>query len=94
MARELVTGNNAAGYTLALAGEANRKARGAICGAYPITPQTEIVEFLRDFKFTKGRVVAGESEERQPPIPTRHKIPRATNRPDRATTNEEPDPLD
>lgn len=62
MARTLVTGNHAAGYTLARAGEANRDARGAICGAYPITPQTEIIEFLRAFKFTKGRVVAVESE--------------------------------
>ena len=62
MARALDTGNHAAGYTLALAGEANRTARGAVCGAYPITPQTEIVEVLRDFNFTKGRVVPVESE--------------------------------
>lgn len=62
MARTLVTGNHAAGYTLARAGEANRNGRGAICGAYPITPQTEIIEFLRAFEFTKGRVVAVESE--------------------------------
>ena len=62
MARTLVTGNHAAGHALAMAGEANRDARGAICGAYPITPQTEIIEFLRAFRFTKGRVVAVESE--------------------------------
>ncbi len=62
MARTLDTGNHAAGHTMALAGEANRGARGAICGAYPITPQTEIIEHLRGFKFTKGRVVAVESE--------------------------------
>ncbi len=62
VARELVTGNHTAGYTLARAGEANRDARGAICGAYPITPQTEIIEVLRAFKFTKGRIVAVESE--------------------------------
>ncbi len=62
MSRELVTGNNAAGHTLAMAGEANRAARGAICGAYPITPQTEIIEYLRSFPFTKGRVVPVESE--------------------------------
>ncbi len=62
MARTLVTGNHAAGHTLAVAGEANRDARGAVCGAYPITPQTEIIEFLRAFHFTKGRVVAVESE--------------------------------
>jgi pyruvate/2-oxoacid:ferredoxin oxidoreductase alpha subunit len=62
VARALVTGNHAAGYALASAGEANRVARGAVCGAYPITPQTEIIEFLRDFRFTKGRVVPVESE--------------------------------
>jgi len=62
MARELLTGNYAAGHVLGLAGEANRFGRGAICGAYPITPQTEIVEHLREFEFTKGRVVPVESE--------------------------------
>ncbi len=62
MARTLVTGNHAAGHMLALAGEANRTARGCVCGAYPITPQTEIVEFLRAFSFTRGRVIPVESE--------------------------------
>ncbi len=62
MARVLDTGNHFAGQVLAMAGEANRGARGAICGAYPITPQTEIVEVLRDYDFTKGRVVPVESE--------------------------------
>ncbi len=62
MARTLETGNHSAGYALAVAGEANRFGRGAICGAYPITPQTEIVEFLCDFQFTKGRVIPVESE--------------------------------
>jgi len=62
MARTLVTGNHAAGHALAAAGEANRNARGCCAGAYPITPQTEIIEFLRAFDFTKGRVVAVESE--------------------------------
>jgi pyruvate/2-oxoacid:ferredoxin oxidoreductase alpha subunit len=62
MARALVTGNNAAGHTLAVAGEANRVARGCCGGAYPITPQTEIIEFLRGFKFTKGEIVPVESE--------------------------------
>lgn len=59
---ELVTGNHAAGYALSVSGEANRKARGAACGIYPITPQTEIVEFVAKFPFTKGRVVPVESE--------------------------------
>jgi len=62
MAKTLVTGNHAAGHTLAAAGEANRHARGCCAGAYPITPQTEIIEFLRAYEFTKGRVVAVESE--------------------------------
>lgn len=62
MARTLATGNHAAGHTLALAGEANRDARGCCAGAYPITPQTEIIEYLRAFEFSKGRVVAVESE--------------------------------
>jgi pyruvate/2-oxoacid:ferredoxin oxidoreductase alpha subunit len=59
---EVVTGNHAAGYALAAAGEANRNARGMACGIYPITPQTEIVERVAAFPFTKGRVVAVESE--------------------------------
>jgi pyruvate/2-oxoacid:ferredoxin oxidoreductase alpha subunit len=62
MPNELVTGNFAAGHALAVAGEANRKARGCACGIYPITPQTEIVEYVSRFKFTKGRVVPVESE--------------------------------
>lgn len=62
MARALVTGNYAAGHTLALAGEANRQGRGCAGGAYPITPQTEIIEYLRGHDFSKGRIVAVESE--------------------------------
>ncbi len=62
MSIQLVTGNQAAGYALSLAGEANREARGAVCGIYPITPQTEIVERVASFPFTKGRVVPVESE--------------------------------
>ncbi len=62
MGRELVTGNHAAGYMLARAGEANRSARGCAGGAYPITPQTEIIEFLRKFDFAKGEIVPVESE--------------------------------
>lgn len=62
MPRKLCTGNYVAGYTLAAAGEANRFARGCVAGGYPITPQTEIMEFLRGFKFTKGIVQAVESE--------------------------------
>jgi len=62
MARTLCTGNYAAGWTLAKAGEANRKARGCAAGAYPITPQTEIIEYLRAQDYTKGKIVPVESE--------------------------------
>ena len=62
MPRKLVTGNVVAGHMLAMAGEANRIARGACAGAYPSTPQTEVVEYLRAFPFTKGTVVPVESE--------------------------------
>ncbi|UCG76628.1 MAG: pyruvate ferredoxin oxidoreductase [Gemmatimonadota bacterium] len=62
MPADLVTGNHAAGYALSVAAEANRGARGAACGIYPITPQTEIVEYVASFPFTKTRVVPVESE--------------------------------
>jgi pyruvate/2-oxoacid:ferredoxin oxidoreductase alpha subunit len=62
MPAELVTGNHAAGYALSAAAEANRHARGATCGIYPITPQTEIVEYVAKFPFSKTRVVPVESE--------------------------------
>ena len=59
---EVITGNHAAGYALSVAGEANRTSRGVACGIYPITPQTEIVEYVANFPFSKGRVVPVESE--------------------------------
>ncbi len=62
MSVEVITGNHAAGYALSVAGEANRTARGDACGIYTITPQTEIVEYVAQFPFTKGRVVPVESE--------------------------------
>ena len=62
MSMQLATGNLAAGHSMSLAGEANRHARGAVCGIYPITPQTEIVEYVARFPFTKGRVIPVESE--------------------------------
>ncbi len=62
MSVEVITGNHAAGYALSAAGEANRTARGVACGIYPITPQTEIVEYVARFPFSKGRVVPVESE--------------------------------
>lgn len=62
MTMQLVTGNHAAGHSMSLAGEANRTARGAVCGIYPITPQTEIVEYVARFPFSKGSVIPVESE--------------------------------
>ena len=62
MTLQVITGNHAAGYALSTAGEANRTARGTACGIYPITPQTEIVEYVARFPFSKGRVVPVESE--------------------------------
>jgi pyruvate/2-oxoacid:ferredoxin oxidoreductase alpha subunit len=62
MTMQLVTGNHAAGHSMSLAGEANRTARGMVCGIYPITPQTEIVEFVARFPFSKGSVIPVESE--------------------------------
>jgi pyruvate/2-oxoacid:ferredoxin oxidoreductase alpha subunit len=62
MNMQLVTGNYAAGHAMSMAGEANREARGAVCGIYPITPQTEIVEYVARFPFSRGRVVPVESE--------------------------------
>ena len=62
MTMQLVTGNHAAGHSMSLAGEANRHARGNVCGIYPITPQTEIVEYVARFPFTRGRVIPVESE--------------------------------
>jgi len=62
MGRTLATGNHVAGHVLALAGEANRDARGCCAGAYPITPQTEIIEYLSGFRFSRGRIVLVESE--------------------------------
>ncbi len=62
MSTQVITGNHAAGHALSLAGEANRTARGVACGIYPITPQTEIVEYVAKFPFSKGRVVPVESE--------------------------------
>jgi pyruvate/2-oxoacid:ferredoxin oxidoreductase alpha subunit len=47
---------------MSIAGEANRHARGNVCGIYPITPQTEIVEYVARFPFTKGKVIPVESE--------------------------------
>ena len=62
MSMQLATGNQAAGHSMSIAGEANRHARGSVSGIYPITPQTEIVEYVARFPFSKGRVIPVESE--------------------------------
>jgi len=62
MSMHLATGNYAAGHSMSLAGEANRHGRGVVSGIYPITPQTEIVEYVARFPFSKGRVIPVESE--------------------------------
>ena len=59
---ELITANHAAGKAAALAGRANRNARGFGSGVYPITPQTECIELLCRETFDKGEVVRVESE--------------------------------
>ena len=62
MSVQIITGNHAAGHALSMAGEANRTARGVACGIYPITPQTEIVEYVAKYPFSKGSVIPVESE--------------------------------
>jgi len=62
MTRAVVTGNQAAAAALIAAGEANRDARGCGGGGYPITPQTEIIENVMGACFSKGSIVAVESE--------------------------------
>ncbi len=62
MTIELLSANHAAATAATLAGRANRRARGFGGGVYPITPQTECIEFLCKQEFEKGRIVRVESE--------------------------------
>jgi pyruvate/2-oxoacid:ferredoxin oxidoreductase alpha subunit len=62
MTTELLSANHAAATAAALAGRANRKARGFGGGVYPITPQTECIELLCKQEIEKGSVVRVESE--------------------------------
>jgi len=62
MSQEFISANHAAGYAAALAGRANRTARGFGSGVYPITPQTECIELLCNQEIEKGHVVRVESE--------------------------------
>jgi pyruvate/2-oxoacid:ferredoxin oxidoreductase alpha subunit len=62
MSMEFISANHAAGIAAALAGRANRSARGFGSGVYPITPQTECIELLCNQEIEKGHVVRVESE--------------------------------
>ena len=62
MSEELISANHAAGKAATLAARANRTGRGFGSGVYPITPQTECIEFLCGQEIEKGHVVRVESE--------------------------------
>lgn len=62
MTIELLSANHAAALAATLAGRANRGARGFGGGVYPITPQTECIEYLCKQSFDKGAIVRVESE--------------------------------
>ncbi|MBI5139797.1 pyruvate ferredoxin oxidoreductase [Candidatus Nomurabacteria bacterium] len=62
MSLEFISANHAAALAVTLAGRANRSARGFGGGAYPITPQSECIEFLCKQKIEKGHIVTVESE--------------------------------
>ena len=55
MSSVMLTGNCAAAWGARLAGV-------DYIPAFPITPQTEIIELLSGYEFSKGRVVLVESE--------------------------------
>jgi len=59
---QLISANHAAALAAALAGRANRSARGFCSGVYPITPSTECMELLCNQEIEKGHVVRVESE--------------------------------
>lgn len=62
MKNQLITANHASGLAATLAGRANRTGRGFGSGVYPITPQTESIEFLCAQEIEKSHVVRVESE--------------------------------
>lgn len=62
MTTQLLTANHAAGAAAVLAARANRTGRGFGSGVYPITPQTECIEYLCAQEIEKGHVVRVESE--------------------------------
>lgn len=62
MGGQLISANHAAALAAALAGRANRAARGFCSGVYPITPSTECMELLCNQEIERGEVVRVESE--------------------------------
>ncbi|MBL8733816.1 MAG: pyruvate ferredoxin oxidoreductase [Planctomycetes bacterium] len=62
MSTEFLSANHAAAVAATLAGRANRRGRGFGGGVYPITPQTECIEYLCGQEFDKGEIVRVESE--------------------------------
>ena len=62
MGVQLISANHAAALAAALAGRANRAARGFCSGVYPITPSTECMELLCNQEIERGSVVRVESE--------------------------------
>ncbi len=62
MSLQLISANHASAAAATLAARANRKARGFCSGVYPITPQTECIEYLCGEDIEKGAVVRVESE--------------------------------
>lgn len=62
MSQELISANHASAAAATLAARANRHARGFGAGVYPITPQTECIEYLCEQEIEKGHVVRVESE--------------------------------
>ena len=62
MSRQLISANHAAAEAATMAARANKNARGFASGIYPITPQTECIEYLAKQEIEKGSVVRVESE--------------------------------
>ena len=62
MSTQLVSANHASAMAATLAARANRTARGFGSGVYPITPQTECIEYLCNQTIEKGHLVRVESE--------------------------------
>ncbi len=59
---QFISANHAAAIAATMSGRANRGARGFGGGIYPITPQTECIEFLCKQEIGKGSLVRVESE--------------------------------